>query len=77
MQPLNRREYLERLIMGLEQTVETQKFEIPYYKPGDLQLVYAKKFLAAAEENLAKTRAELAELIEAEKARGEGSAPSS
>lgn len=74
MQPLNRREYLERLIMGLEQTVETQKFEIPYYKPGDLQFVYAKKFLAAAEENLAKARAELAELIEAEKARGEGSA---
>lgn len=77
MHPLSRREYLERLIMGLEQTVETQKFDIPYYKPGDLQLVYAKKFLAAAEENLAKARTELAELIETEKARGEGSAPSS
>lgn len=54
-----RKDYLNRLIMGLEQTIETMKFEIPYYKPDDLQLKYAKKFLASAEENLAAARKEL------------------
>lgn len=53
--------------MGLEQAVENTKSEIPYYKPDDLQLIYAKKFLAAAEENLAKSQKELAEIIAAEK----------
>ena len=62
MQPTDRKEYLRRLVMGLEQAVENTKFEIPYYKEGDLQLVYAKKFLAAAEQNLAKARKELDEL---------------
>lgn len=60
--PSRRREYLERLIMGLEQSIENQKFEIPYYKEGDLQLVYAKKFLAAMEQQLKDARKELAEL---------------
>ena len=64
-QPPDRRDYLERLIMGLEQTIENQKFEIPYYKEGDLQLVYAKKFLASCEDNLAKARQELEELKKA------------
>ncbi len=58
----NRKEYLTRLVMGLEQTIETLKFEIPYYQPDDLQLIYAKKFLAASEENLIKAKKELAEL---------------
>jgi len=62
MNPGNRREYLERLIPGLEQTIENMKFELQYYDPDDLQLRYAKKFLAASEENLAKARKELAEL---------------
>jgi len=62
MGPTDRREYLQRLIMGLEQTIENQKFEIPYYKEGDLQLVYAKKFLAACEDNLARAKKELEEL---------------
>jgi hypothetical protein len=62
MEPPNRKDYLERLIMGLEQSIENQKFEIPYYKPEDLQLKYAKKFLAAMEESLAKAKEELAEL---------------
>lgn len=64
---MDRRDQLERLIMGLEQAVENTKGELPYYKPGDLQLKYAKKFLAAVEENLAKSKKELAELIAAEK----------
>jgi hypothetical protein len=62
MEAAKRREYLQRLIMGLEQTVENMRFEIPYYKPDDIQLKYAKKFMASAEENLAAARAELAAL---------------
>lgn len=61
-QPVDRRDYLERLIMGLEQTIENTKFEIPYYKPDDIQLKYAKKFLAACEQNLAEAKAELEKL---------------
>ena len=66
MDGAKRKEYLQRLIMGLEQTMENMKFEIPYYKPEDIQLKYAKKFLAATEENLAKARQELEELLKAE-----------
>lgn len=59
---MDRRNYLERLIQGLEQAQENTKSEIPYYKPDDLQLKYAKKFLAAVEENLEQSRKELAAL---------------
>lgn len=45
--------------MGLEQTIENMKFEIPYYKPDDVQLKYAKKFLAACEQNLVQAKKEL------------------
>lgn len=62
MEPPDRKDYLNRLIMGLEQSIESTKFEIPYYKPDDLQLKYAKKFLASMEENLAAAKKELAEL---------------
>ena len=55
-------EYLQRLIMGLEQTIDNMKYEIPYYKPEDIQLKYAKKFLAASEESLVKAKKELADL---------------
>ena len=60
--PPNPRDQLQRLIQGLEQTIENMKFEIPYYKPDDLQLRYAKKFLASVEENLEKARRDLAAL---------------
>lgn len=73
MQGADRKEYLQRLIMGLEQTVESMKFEIPYYKPEDIQLKYAKKFLASAEENLAKAKKELEELLKTGKAEKEPS----
>ena len=43
--------------------MENTRSEIPYYKPDDVQLRYAKKFLAAVEENLAKSQKELAELL--------------
>ena len=61
-QPPDRRDYLERLIQGLEQTIENMKFEIPSYKAGDVQLKYAKKFLASCEENLTQAKAELEKL---------------
>ena len=43
----DRKSYLQRLIMGLEQSIENTRYEMPYYKPEDVQLKYAKKFLAA------------------------------
>ncbi len=48
--------------MGLEQTIQTMSYEIPYYKPDSLELKYAKKFLDAAQEGLKKAQKELAEL---------------
>lgn len=68
--PANRREYLERLIMGLEQAVETQRFELPYYKEGDVQGKYAKKFLEAVEQQLKDARAELEALDKASSSGG-------
>jgi len=62
MNPPDRMDYLRRLIGGLEQSIETTKFEIPYYKPEDLQLKYAKKFLAAMEQSLLTAKEELAAL---------------
>ena len=47
-----RKEYLEKMVMGLEQSIENTRREIPYYDPGDLQLRYAKKFLAVMESTL-------------------------
>ena len=60
--PVKRAEYLERLIAGLEQTRESLKFEIPYYKADDIQGRYAKKFLASVEKHLEETKARLEEL---------------
>ena len=60
--PVKLAEYLERLLAGLNQTSESLKFEIPYYKPDDIQGHYAKKFLASVEEQAAQTRARLDEL---------------
>lgn len=54
--------YLERLLAGLEQTAESLKFEIPYYKADDIQGHYAKKFLASVQEQAAETRRRLEEL---------------
>lgn len=57
--PAKRAEYLERLLGGLNQTVESLKFEIPYYKPDDIQGRYAKKFLEAVEGQIVEARKEL------------------
>lgn len=60
--PVKLAEYLERLIAGLEQTCENLKFEIPYYKPDDIQGHYAKKYLVSVEKHLADNKARLEEL---------------
>jgi hypothetical protein len=65
---MERRQRLERLIAGLKQSIESTRFELPYYKPEDLQLVYAKKFLAASEAELARAEKELESLPPSEKA---------
>ena len=51
--PVKLAEYLERLLAGLDQTAESLKFEIPYYKADDIQGHYAKKFLASVLEQAA------------------------
>lgn len=61
-EPAKLAEYLERMLAGLEQTRENLKFEIPYYKPDDIQGRYAKKYLASIEQHLAETTQRLTEL---------------
>lgn len=60
--PVKLAQYLERLLAGLDQTAESLKFEIPYYKPDDIQGHYAKKFLASVVEQAEGTRKRLEEL---------------
>ncbi|UPT73183.1 MAG: hypothetical protein M0D55_14985 [Elusimicrobiota bacterium] len=60
--PAKLAEYLERLLAGLNQTAESLKFEIPYYKADDIQGHYAKKFLGSVEEQASQTKARLEEL---------------
>lgn len=60
--PVKLAQYLERLLGGLEQTAESLKFEIPYYKADDIQGHYAKKFLVSVQEQAADTRKRLEEL---------------
>lgn len=60
--PVKLAEYLERMIAGLEQTRENLKFEIPYYKPDDIQGRYAKKYLASVEQHIADTAKRLEDL---------------
>jgi len=59
---VEREEYLERLILGLEMAIPENQAKLKYYKPEELEHVYTKKFLAAMEENLARARQELEEL---------------
>ncbi len=60
--PVKLAQHLERLLGGLEQTAESLKFEIPYYKADDIQGHYAKKFLASVQEQAVETRKRLDEL---------------
>ena len=56
---LPRRQYLERLIIGLETSIPDFRDRLRFYAPDDLELKYARKFLAAMEESLEKARKEL------------------
>lgn len=60
--PVKKAEYLERLLAGLQQTCENLKFEIPYYKPDDIQGRYAKKYLVSLEKHMVETKLLLDEL---------------
>lgn len=60
--PVKLAQYLERLLAGLDQTAESLKFEIPYYKADDIQGHYAKKFLASVVEQAEGTRKRLEDL---------------
>ncbi len=59
---MERKELLERIIMGLEQQIPDLTARLKYYEEDDLELKYSKKFLASMEENLKKSRAELSDL---------------
>ncbi len=63
---MDRREYLERVIMGLEMSIPDFESRLKYYKEGDVEKKYAEKFLASMTENLAKYKEELAGLPEGE-----------
>ncbi|MBI4348309.1 MAG: hypothetical protein HY553_15820 [Elusimicrobia bacterium] len=64
---MERKEFLRRLLMGLEDGIERTRMELPYYKPDSLEGHYAKKFLKAMEDQLVAARDELAQLESQEK----------
>ena len=64
---MERKEYLYRLLLGLEEGIERTQGELKYYKPEDIELKYAKKFLTSMEESLKATRAELDAIEAADK----------
>ena len=64
---MDRKEYLQRLLIGLEESIARTRYELPYYKPDDLQGHYARKFLKSMEDQLAAAQAELDKLEAAEK----------
>ena len=59
------RERLERLIMGLEQSIPEMRARLQYIPPEDLERKYTEKVVASMEEELAKARRELEALDKA------------
>jgi hypothetical protein len=55
------RERLERLVMGLEQSIPDMKNRLQWIPPDDLEYKYTQKFVAAMEDQLAKARKDLEE----------------
>lgn len=53
------RERLERLIMGLEQSIPEMRARLQYIPPEDIERRYTEKFVASMEEELAKARRDL------------------
>ena len=58
-QELSKREQLERLVMGLEHSIQNTKWELEYAEEGSLEKKYAQKFLDAVSQHLEKTKEEL------------------
>lgn len=56
------REKLERLIMGLEQSIPDMKSRLQWIPPDDLEYKYTEKFVATMEAELVKARKDLDEL---------------
>lgn len=56
---MDARERLERIIMGLEQSIPEMRGRIQYFPPGDLERKYTEKFVASMEAELAKAKREL------------------
>ena len=63
-----RKKYLQRLIMGLDQSIEDQRGMLAYYAKGNIEGMYTEKFIVSMEEQLLKAKAELLELLRKEKA---------
>ncbi|MBI5200226.1 MAG: hypothetical protein HY925_01455 [Elusimicrobia bacterium] len=59
---MDRKDFLRRLLMGLEDGIDRTRRELPYYKPESLEGHYAAKFLKSMEEQLVAARAELESL---------------
>lgn len=68
---MDRKDFLRRLILGLEDGIERTKYELPYYRPDELEGRYAKKFLKAMEDSLVQSREELERLEAAENEGGQ------
>lgn len=56
---MDARERLERIIMGLEQSIPEMRGRIQYFPPEDLERKYTEKFVASMEAELAKAKREL------------------
>lgn len=53
------RERLERLIMGLEQSIPDMKSRLQWIPPDDLEYKYTQKFVATMEDQLVQARKDL------------------
>lgn len=53
------RERLERLIMGLEQSIPDMRNRLQWIPPDDLEYKYTQKFVATMEEQLVQARKDL------------------
>lgn len=68
MDGMDREYYLQRVIMGLEQSIRDMKMKLEYLDEDNLDRKYTVKFLASMEENLVEHRKEL-DALQAESAK--------
>lgn len=53
------KERLERIIMGLEQSIPEMRGRLEWYPPDNLERKYTEKFVASMEAELVKAKKEL------------------